>query len=158
MRDQGMSMEAGLINETMPRAPDVDAGEVVIILLRDFEAIADENQRRFDLGRGHHARADDGILTEGERFASAGADEGKAAILFDDLAGDEPDGLVEAVYARGLRARALELLYGVGLCGAFARTARVAAFEFVVGENFDVIPPSLAVEMRRSLGRGGNCE
>ncbi len=53
---------------------DVDAGEVVIILLRDFEAIAGENERRFDLGRRHHARADDSVFTERERFAFAVVD------------------------------------------------------------------------------------
>src|SRR5260370_21762561 len=91
-------------------AADVDAGEVVIILLGNLEAIADEDQRRFDLGRGHNAGADDGIFAEYQRFAFAVADEGKAAFLFDDLAGDELDGLVEAVYARGVRAGAFELL------------------------------------------------
>ena len=34
-------------------AADVESGKVVIILLRDFEAVADKNQRCFDLGRGH---------------------------------------------------------------------------------------------------------
>ena len=131
------------------------ASEVVIIFLRDFEAIAGENQRRFDLGRGHDAGADDGIFTERERFAFAVADEGEAAIFFDDLAGDELDGLVEAVYARGFCARALELLDGVCLRFALATAAGVAAFEFVVGENFDVIPPGLAVEMSSGLALAG---
>jgi len=143
-------------------APDVDAGEVVIIFLGDFEAIADENQRRFDLGHGHDAGANDGIFAETERFAFVFvlvlADEGQAAVSLDDLAGDELDGLVEAVDAGGLRARALELLDGVSLGGALATAASIAAFEFVVGEDFDVIPPGLAVEMRSGLGGGGNRE
>src|SRR5260221_1877193 len=93
-------------------APDVNAGEVVIILLGNFEAVADEDKRRFDLGRGHHARADDGIFTERQRFAFAVVDEGEAAILFDDLAGDELDGLIEAAYARVTPAVPPELLAG----------------------------------------------
>jgi hypothetical protein len=41
---------------------------------------------------------------------------------------------------------------------ALSAAAGVAAFEFVVGEEFDVIPPGLAVEMRSGLGRGGDRE
>ncbi|MGO9463654.1 MAG: hypothetical protein ACLQVF_05775 [Isosphaeraceae bacterium] len=37
-----------------------------------------------------------------------------------------------------------------------ATAAGIAAFKLVVGEEFDVIPPALAVEMRSGLGRGGN--
>ena len=99
------------------------------------------------------ARADDGIFAERERFAFAVADEGETAILFDDLAGDEFDRLVEAVGAGGFGARVLELLDGILLRLALATAAGIAAFEFVVGENLDVIPPGLTVEMNRSLGR-----
>src|SRR5260370_10656142 len=139
-------------------AADVDAGEIIIILLRDFEAIANENERRFDLGRRHDACANDGIFAERERIVFAVADEAKAAILFDDLAGDELDGLVETVDPRGLCARALELLDGVSLRGALATAAGIAAFEFVVGQDFDVIPPGLAVEMRSGFGCRRNRE
>jgi hypothetical protein len=67
------------------------------------------------------------------------------------LAGDEFDRLVEAVDSRRLGARALELLDGIGLRSALATAAGVAAFEFIVGEEFDVIPPGLAAEMRSGL-------
>src|SRR5208283_885507 len=113
-----------------------------------FEAIADENERRFDLGRGHDARVNDGIFTEGERFAFAVANQDEAAIFFDDLAGDELDGLVETVDACGFCTRAHKLLDGVFLRFALAAATSVAAFEFVVGEELDVIPPRLTVEMR----------
>src|SRR5208282_974602 len=126
--------------------------------LWDFEAVADENQRRFNLGRGHDAGADKGIFAEREWFALAVVDQREAAILFDDLAGDEFDGLVEAVNARRFRARALELLDGMGLRGALATAAGIAAFEFVVGEDFDMTPPGLAVKMSSGLGCGRNCE
>ncbi len=69
----------------------------------------------------------------GSRLPSA--DEGEAAIFFDDLAGDEFDRLVEAVYAGRFRARVLELLDGVLLRFALAAAAGVAAFQFVVGEE-----------------------
>ena len=139
-------------------AENVDAGEIVIIVFGNFETIADENQRCFDLGRGHDACANDGIFAERERFVLAVAAEGQTAIFFDDLAGDELHGLVEAVNARWLRTRVLELLDGVGLRGALSTAAGVAAFEFVVSEEFDVVPPGLAVEVRSGLGCGGDRE
>jgi hypothetical protein len=48
------------------------------------------------------------------------------------------------------------LLDGISLCGALPTAAGISAFELVIGEDFDVIPPSLAIEVRSGLGRGRN--
>ena len=84
-------------------------------------------------------------------------DEGKAAIFLDDLARNELDGLVEAVHAGGFGSGVLELFDSVNLRFVLATAAGVAAFELVVGEKLDVIPPALAVKMRGALSRGANC-
>jgi hypothetical protein len=136
-------------------AADIDACKVVIVCLGNFETVANENQRRFHFWIGHDAGTDGGIFTKRKRLAFAVTDECKAAIFLDDLAGYEFDGLIEAVGARRHCARIFELLDCIGLRGALAATAGIAAFEFIVGENFDAIPPSLAVEMR-SLSSGEN--
>jgi hypothetical protein len=36
-----------------------------------------------------------------------------------------------------------------------AAAASIAAFEFVIGEELDVVPPGLAVEIGRGLGGDG---
>jgi hypothetical protein len=60
--------------------------------------------------------------------------------------------LEEAVEAGGLKAGFVELLDGVGLGFAKAFAAGVAAFEGIVGKQFDVGPPGVAVE----VGSGGS--
>src|ERR1017187_1310076 len=136
-------------------AVEIEAGEVIVIVLGNLEAITGEDERRADFGRRHDAGADDGVFAENERFALAIADEGEAAILFDDLARDEAHGLVETVRSCWLRVLMLKLFDRVFLRFALATAARVSAFEFVIGEELDVVPPSLAVEIRRSLGGDG---
>ena len=66
-------------------------------------------------------------------------------------------GLVETITAGGLEAGFLELLDGVSLGFQETFAAGVAAFEGIVGEEFDVRPPGVAVEVGNGeslLGRG----
>jgi len=71
----------------------------------------------------------------------------------------ELDGLVETVRAGGLKTGFLELFDGVSLGFAQAFAAGVAALERIVGKEFDVRPPGVAVEMgggRILLGNRGD--
>jgi hypothetical protein len=68
------------------------------------------------------------------------------------VSGDKFDWLVKALHTGGFGARGFELLNGVFLGFALPATASVTAFEFIVGDHFDVIPPGLAVKMRGALG------
>ena len=139
-------------------AANVEAGEVIVIFLGNFESVSRKYERSFNLRCWHDACADDGIFAERECFAVAVADEGEAAIFLDNLAGDEFNRLIVAVYAGRFRARSLELLDRVLLRFALAAAAGIATFKFVVGEELDMVPPGLAVKVRSGLGRSGNCE
>src|SRR5260370_36844679 len=85
-------------------AADVDASEIIIILLRDFEAIANENERRFDLGRRHDAWADDSGFTKRHRFALAVVEYGQAAILLFHQSAEELCGFLEILPSGGVSA------------------------------------------------------
>jgi hypothetical protein len=109
-----------------------------------------------DFSRGHHSKADVGIFSEYEWFSLSIKNEGKTAVLLNDLSRNKFNRLVKTIRACRFRASALELLDRIGLGFAFAAAARVPAFQFVIGENFYVIPPGLPVEVRSGLGRRGN--
>ncbi|HWO37484.1 MAG TPA: hypothetical protein VNO32_52570 [Candidatus Acidoferrum sp.] len=59
----------------------------------------------------------------------------------------ESDGLIEAIRSGRLETGFLDLLDGVSLGFAQTFAARVATFERIVGEIFDVRPPRVAIEV-----------
>lgn len=119
--------------------------EIVVLHFGHAEAVADEDHGRFHGGGGVGPQAEIGLFTEfnGERLALA--NEGEAGVGFVDLAGLELHGLRVALGAGGGEAEAFELFGDVGGGLAVALATGVAAFEFVVGEELDVLPPKLAV-------------
>ena len=81
-------------------------------------------------------------------------------IFLDDLAHLEFHGLVVAIVAGGLDAVGFELLDDVGFGALQSGTAGLAAFHVVVGEDFHVVPPRLAVEiiLRSLLSKSGHSD
>ena len=73
--------------------------------------------------------------------------QGEGGFGFVDLILIEPDGLEETIDARRLKAGFLELFNGESLGFAKTFASGVAAFEGIVGEEFDVRPPGVAVEV-----------
>ena len=70
-------------------------------------------------------------------------------------------GLVETITAGGLEVGFLELLDGIGLSFLKTFAAGVAAFEGIIGEEFDVGPPGVAIEVGsgwRLLGWGSDSQ
>src|SRR5215831_8367689 len=95
------------------------------------------------------ARTDVSIVGERERSDLAFRDERERRFGFVHFELRETHGLVEAGVGAGrLEAGLLELLDGVGLRFFKAFAAGVAAFERIVGQEFDVRPPGIAVEVR----------
>src|SRR6267154_3774803 len=58
----------------------VEAGEVVVIGLGNFETIPREDQISFDVLSWHHPRAYDGVLAKRERLALSPTDQTQAGI------------------------------------------------------------------------------
>src|ERR1700692_5118445 len=113
-------------------AAPVEASEVVVIFLGDFEAVAGEDQRRFHLRSRHHAQADDGILAKGYGFVLAVANKRQAAIFLDDLSRDKFDWLIKAVCAGGLGSSLFELLDGIGFWFSASPRASVSGLAALV--------------------------
>ena len=61
---------------------EIEAGEIVIIFLGDTEAVADEDQWRFDLWGELDARAKDDVITQGQGHRLAVTDERCTGIFF----------------------------------------------------------------------------
>src|SRR5262249_51338628 len=120
-----------------------------------LQTVSNENQRRFHLGCRDNASADECIVAEHQRLALTVVDEAEAAVLLDNLPRFKSYGLVEAVHACWFQASFLELLHDVFLSGAFAAAACIAAFHLVVGDNLDVIPPGVSVEVGGLRGGKG---
>ena len=68
-------------------------------------------------------------------------------VFFIDLALREFNGLVEAIGAGRNQSRLGDLLDYVGFGSLETGAAGFPAFHIVIGQNFDVGPPRLAVEM-----------
>lgn len=83
----------------------------------------------------------------------------QAASFLVDLPRYKADGLVEAVCPGGFESGFFHLLDRVLLGSALTTAAGIAAFHLVVGDDFDVVPPGVAVEMGASLscGESGEC-
>ncbi len=95
------------------------------------------------------AGTDVGLVGERKRFGLAARDESERGFGFIDFVLVEVDGLVETIGSGGLNASFLKLLDGIRLGFAQTFTAGVAAFERIVGKEFDVRPPGIAVEVGR---------
>lgn len=124
---------------------ELEAFEIVVLHFRDAEAVADEDHGRFDAGCGVRAEVEIGLLAEFDGLGLTVTEEGEAGVGFVDLAGSELDGLHVALGSGGGEAEAFELLGDVGGGLAVAFAAGVAAFEFVVGEELNVLPPKLTI-------------
>jgi len=138
---------------------EVEAGQLIEILFRNFQSVADENQRGGNIGRSAGcAGADEGIVRKRQCRGLAARNQGERGFGFVDFELIEADGLVETVRAGRLEPGFLELLDSVCLRFAETLAASVAAFEGIVGKKFDVRPSGVAVEVGRrgSLLRWGN--
>src|SRR5260370_25982855 len=132
----------------------VETGQLIEIFLRDLQAVADENQRRGELGRSAGgASIDESVVGERKRFGLAAGNESERGFRFINFVLIETDRLIEAVRAGRVEAGFLEFLDGGGFRFAKTLTPAVAAFEGIVGAKFDVRPPRVALEVgiRRSL-------
>src|SRR5260370_1324326 len=108
----------------------VETGQLIEIFLRDLQAVADENQRRGEVGgSAGGASIDESVVGEGKRFGLAAGDESERGFGLVDFVLIETDRLIEAVRAGRFEAGFLELLDGVGLRFSKAFAAGVAAFE-----------------------------
>src|SRR5205085_1226366 len=79
----------------------------------------------------------------------------KAAPSFVDALRYESYGLVKTIAACRFDSGFFQLLNGVLFGCVFSTAARIATFHFVVGDNFDVLPPRVTVKMRGSLSGSG---
>ena len=89
----------------------------------------------------------------------AARNQGQGGFGFVDLILIEMHGLVETITAGRLEIGLLELLDGIGLSFLKTFAAGVAAFEGIIGEEFDVRPPGVAIEVGsgwRLLGWGSD--
>ena len=128
----------------------IEAGEVVIVLLRDFQPIADKHERSFDFFRSEvDASAEVGVFTQPEWLFGAIPNERSGRILFDNLSGNELYRLVVAICARRLKSSFGQLLNHIFFRFAEALAAGLAAFHVVICQNLDVIPPGFAIEVVR---------
>ena len=133
---------AGGIHVDGDFALQVEAGEFVEARLRDRHAIPDEHHRRFD------ERAMSPRL---ERMASCAVtgsglpSRTKFQGGLGDLAGLKTDRLEVAGRPGRLKSELFELCLDVADSGEKAGRSGVAAFELVVGEELDMVPPELAL-------------
>lgn len=135
----------------------VQAGKLVEVFFGDLKAVADKDERRRNGSRGvSQAGTDVGVVDGGEVFGLASIHESDRRLGFVDVILADADGLIETFRASGLKTGLLELLDGVGLCFAETFAAGVASFERIIGKEFDVRPPGVAVEVRSGSLLGGN--
>ena len=95
-------------------ALEIEPGKIVEISFRNAQAVADKNQRSFHFRGQIDARAEDGIFAQGQRLGLAVANQRGARFFFHQLPRFELHRLVEALYARGLKAGSLQLIDNVG--------------------------------------------
>ena len=124
---------------------ELEAFEIVVLHFRDAEAVADKDHGRFDARGGVGPEVEVSLFAEFNGEGLTIADDGEAGVGFVDLAGLELDGLHVALGSGSGEAEAFELFGDVGGGLAMAFAAGVAAFEFIVGEELNVLPPKLAV-------------
>ena len=124
-------------------------GQVVEVFFRNLQTVADKHEMVGKiLVTGVAARREENIVAGNEGFGFAIANDGGGGIFFDDPALDELDGLIVAVRGGGFDAVLFQLLDDEGLRAAQTIATGFAAFHFVVGEDFYVVPPGSAVEMK----------
>src|SRR5437879_2228460 len=112
---------------------EIEAGQFVEVFFRNLQAVANKNQGRGKrCGGMRGARADEGIVGEGEAFRLAVGDKGEGGFGFIDFVLVEARRLVEAVRAGRLEAGFLKLLDGVGLRFTKTFAAGVAPLERIV--------------------------
>jgi hypothetical protein len=124
------------------------ASQIVDFQLRHGESVAYKREGSFERFGGIDAQANGGILTQHQRFGAAIAHQREARLLFNNLAGMKLDRLHISGNAGRLEAGALELSRHISCRFAITLAARIAAFQFVVGEKNNVRPPALSVGMR----------
>ena len=138
-------------------AVEVQAAQFVEIFLGDLQAITNKDKRSGDACGGvRPTRADECFVGEGEMTVLPFADEGESGLGLVHTILRETDGLIKAFGAGWLKAGFFELLNRVGLRFLETLAAGVPAFERVVGEELDVCPPGIAIEMKSGRWLGGN--
>src|SRR5690349_19592207 len=110
---------------------EIEAGEIVVVQVRNGEAIAREYQRGLDSLCRTNPQADDGVFAQRELLRFAVAHQFEAAFCFDDLPAGEFDGLKVAIDTSRREPGALE--FGGDEVRGFAMggTARIAALHLV---------------------------
>src|SRR5215472_13642426 len=90
-------------------AVQVQAGEVVIVLFGDAQAVSDENEWGLHFGIEIDARAEESVFAKGQRLEFAVADESETGVFLDNLPRLELHRLVKAVRPRRLQSGLLQL-------------------------------------------------
>jgi len=98
-------------------------------------------------GSPHQPRTEICVIFERELCGCAPTGQGERGFGFVDLILIKLDGLVEALGAGGLKSGLLELFDGEGLCFTKPFASGFAALQRIVGEDFYVGPPTVAVKM-----------
>jgi hypothetical protein len=125
--------------------------EVIVIFLWNLKSVAGEDKRRFNFRRGHDAQPNDCILAKSKGLAFSVAKQRQTALFLDDVTRDEFYRLIETVSACRFGTGFLKLFDCVGLCFLFAAAAGIAALQFVICQNLDVVPPGLSIKVRSAL-------
>ena len=122
-------------------SPEVEVGEVVVVLGGEIQPVADEDQWRIDDGAGRNMRAEGNVF--GEVKLGAGAESNRRFLGVDGNL-IERHWLEIPVAPCGFEADGLELLLDVADSGVIPRSAGAAALEVVGGKVLDMRPPGVA--------------
>src|SRR6476620_5882262 len=82
-------------------ASQVEPGEIIVVLLRDAQAVPQEYERRLDLGCEVEQSREGRVFAEDERLGLSVTHQRGVRIVFDGLPCLELDGLVVAVSTGG---------------------------------------------------------
>ncbi len=83
-------------------ASEIEAGQIVVVLFGNGQAVSHEHKRSLHLRGKIDARAKEGIFAQRERLSFAVADESEARIFLDDLSRLKFHGLIITIAASRL--------------------------------------------------------
>ena len=133
----------------------VEAGEIVVLRLRDLEPVTGKHHRRLDVRRRIDAHAERGFVSEHNRDHVRSAHQREARLRFVDRAGPERHRLKIAVRPARLQAGLFEMAGDVLGRLAMFGAARLAAFHAVISQEADVPPPARGWTLRGHCGSTG---